>query len=218
MAQPKTLAVVHQDFQRRRRPVAEHEDPAAERVVPQHVFADLGQAVDSFAKIGRLDGHHDPHLRRDLDHGAGFQKLRLSAARSGVATPFRWTRIFAPPASSNSNVHSQSPRRRGRGQFQAKREAMAVAAAFSRIEGGGGLLFDPFLERVVVQPQRPGRPVKPVRARPPSPPRPTASRGCASGLYASDANARIAAERPPGGPEGGVSCWYSSAVLHKVVC
>jgi hypothetical protein len=72
VAEPKTLAIVDQDFQRRRRSVAEHEDPAAEGVVLQHVFADLGQAVDSFAKIGRFDGDHDTHLRRNLHHGAGF--------------------------------------------------------------------------------------------------------------------------------------------------
>ncbi len=102
----RTLGVIDDDFQRRRRPVAEHEDPAAERIVLEDVFADLGQTINPLAKIHWLDGHHDPHLRRDLNHGPGFQKLRLSAARSGASKPFKWTRIFAPPASSNSKVHS----------------------------------------------------------------------------------------------------------------
>ena len=66
----KSLGHRTPDLQRRRRPVAEHEDPAAKRVVPEHLLADPGQAVDPPAKIGRLDGHHDPHLRRDLDHDA----------------------------------------------------------------------------------------------------------------------------------------------------
>ena len=70
VAKPKTLAVVDQDLQRRRRAVAKDEDPAVERIVLQHVFAQPGQAIDPAAKIGRLDGRHDPHLRRDLDHGS----------------------------------------------------------------------------------------------------------------------------------------------------
>ena len=32
---------------------------------------------------------YNPHLRRDLDHDAGFQKLRQSAAKSGGAATFR---------------------------------------------------------------------------------------------------------------------------------
>ena len=85
MAKPKTLAVVHKNFQRRRRSVAEHEDLTAERIVLEHLFADLGQAIDSFAKIGRFDGYQNLHLRRDLDHDSAFQKLRPKATRSGIA-------------------------------------------------------------------------------------------------------------------------------------
>ncbi len=48
------------------------------------------------------------HLRRDLDHGTGFQKLRQSAIRSGGDAAFRWTRIFDPAVSSNSSVQSQA--------------------------------------------------------------------------------------------------------------
>jgi hypothetical protein len=38
-----------------------------------------------------------------------FHKLRQSDARSGAWTPFKEMRIFAPLASSNSNVHSHGP-------------------------------------------------------------------------------------------------------------
>jgi hypothetical protein len=89
VAKPKALAVVDEDLERRRRSVAKYEHPAVERIVPEHVFAQAGQAVDPAAKIGWLDGRHDPHLRRDPDHGPGFQKLRLSAARSGASAPWR---------------------------------------------------------------------------------------------------------------------------------
>ncbi len=107
VAKPITLAVINEYLYRRRRSIAEYEYPAIKRIMLQHLLAQPGQTVDSAAKVGWLDGHHYPHLRRDLNHGEGFQKLRLSAARSGVGTPFRWTRIFAPAASSNSTVHSQ---------------------------------------------------------------------------------------------------------------
>ena len=106
VAKPESLAVVDQDLNRRRLSVAEHEDPTTERIVVEHLLAEPGQAVDPLTEIGRLDGHHHAHLRRDLDHGSLCQKLRLNAARSGASTPLRWIRIFAPPESSNSIVHS----------------------------------------------------------------------------------------------------------------
>jgi hypothetical protein len=106
---PEALPVVDQQLHRRGRPVAEHEHPTAKRIVLEHFLANAGQAVDPLAEVGRLDGHHDPHLRRDLDHGVGFQKLRLSAARSGIGTPFSSTRIFAPAAFCHSTVQWQGP-------------------------------------------------------------------------------------------------------------
>ena len=47
VAKPKTLAVVYEHFQRRRRSVAEHENLAAERIVLEHRFANLSQAINA---------------------------------------------------------------------------------------------------------------------------------------------------------------------------
>ena len=49
------------------------------------------EAVHPAAEIRRLDRHEDPHLRRELDHRWPSQKLRLSATKSGTATPLRCT-------------------------------------------------------------------------------------------------------------------------------
>jgi hypothetical protein len=137
VAKPKSLAVVHQYFQRGGRPIAKHENPTAKRIVLQHVLAQSGQAVDPATKIGRLNRRHDPHLRRDLNHGRGFQKLRLIAAKSGTATPFSWIRILAPPFSS-SKRHSQEPAdvngtsSTKDGELSASRRPAAVVIALDR--------------------------------------------------------------------------------------
>ena len=118
VAKPKTLAVVNQDLQRRRRPVAEHEHPAAERIVLEHLFAHPGQAVDPLAKIGRLDGHHHPHLRRDLDHDRRIPEAPAQRRQVGRLDALEMDPHLRPGASSNSSVHWQEPDPRGRGQFE----------------------------------------------------------------------------------------------------
>ena len=85
MAEPKSLAVVHEQLQRRRLAIAEDEDGAGERVVLEGFLAEPGQAVDPAAKIGRLDGDQDLHLGRDLEHHRAFQKLRDRASTSAAS-------------------------------------------------------------------------------------------------------------------------------------
>ena len=85
VAEPEPLAVIHEQLQRRRLAVAEDEDGAGERVVPEGLLAEPGQAVDPATKIDRLDGHQDLHLRRDLEHHRAFQKLRDSASTSAAS-------------------------------------------------------------------------------------------------------------------------------------
>jgi hypothetical protein len=63
------------------------EHPAVKRIVLEHVFTQAGQAVNPAAKIGRLDGRHNPHLGRELDHDCRSQKLRPIATKSGIPTP-----------------------------------------------------------------------------------------------------------------------------------
>ena len=48
-------------------------------------LAEPRQAVDAAAKIGRLDGHQDLHLRGDLQHHSASQKRRVRASRSAAS-------------------------------------------------------------------------------------------------------------------------------------
>jgi hypothetical protein len=85
VAEPKSLAVVHEQLQGRRLAVAEDEDGADERVVFEGFLAEPRQAVDPAAKVGRLDGHQDLHLGRDLEHHRAFQEPRERASRSAAS-------------------------------------------------------------------------------------------------------------------------------------
>jgi hypothetical protein len=100
MAQPKALAVIHQDLHGGGAPIAKDEDPAAERVTLQYRLAELRQAVNALAEISRLDGHQDAHLRRDLNHAPPARKLLVNATRSGAVTPLISILIRAPDGSS----------------------------------------------------------------------------------------------------------------------
>jgi hypothetical protein len=106
LAEPESLAIVHEDFQRRRLAIAEDKDRPDERVLLQRFLAEPRQSVDSPAKIGRFDGHQDLHLRRDLEHYRTFQKLRNSASTSAASYPTSCTRMVAPAPLSNSSRHS----------------------------------------------------------------------------------------------------------------
>jgi hypothetical protein len=137
VAKPKPLSVIDEDLQRLRRSIAKDEHPAVEGIVLQHLFAEACQTVDPAAKIDRLKGRHDPHLGRDLNHGCWFQKLRLSAAKSGIATLLSSIRIFAPSAFSNSKRHWQGPAEGGgvssmNGMAMGSRADVAAASCSTR--------------------------------------------------------------------------------------
>src|SRR5512146_791336 len=80
VAEPKSLAVIHEQLQCRRPAITEDEDGAGEGVVPERLLAESGQAVDATPEIGRLDGDEDLHLGSDLEHHSAPQKLRDSAS------------------------------------------------------------------------------------------------------------------------------------------
>jgi hypothetical protein len=85
VAEPEPLAVVQEQLQRRRLAIAEDEDRTAERVVSEGLLAEPCQPVNAPAKVGRLDGHQDLHLGRDLEHHRASQKLRDSASMSAAS-------------------------------------------------------------------------------------------------------------------------------------
>ena len=67
--------------------VTTHEDEHGpdEGIVLESFPAELRQAVDAAAEIGRLDGHQDLHLRRDLQHHSASQKRRARASTSAAS-------------------------------------------------------------------------------------------------------------------------------------
>jgi len=70
LAEPKALAVVQQDFDRRALAVAENESTAGHGIFLELLSADGCQAVDPFAEVHWLRGHQDAHGRAGLDHDA----------------------------------------------------------------------------------------------------------------------------------------------------
>src|SRR5512135_1600917 len=55
VAEPESLAVIHEQLQRRRLAIAENKDGAGEGVVLEGLLTEPRQAVDAASEIGRLD-------------------------------------------------------------------------------------------------------------------------------------------------------------------
>src|SRR5262249_55902983 len=115
VAQPEPLAVVHQYLQRRPTAIAKDEDGAGERVFVKGLLAESRQAVDAAAEVGRLDGHQDLHLWRDLQHYSAPQKRRARGSTSAGAEARRFTRMVAPGPVSRSDK-GRLPARDGGGE------------------------------------------------------------------------------------------------------
>jgi hypothetical protein len=105
-AQPEPLAVIDQDPHGRAPAVGEDEQRAGEGVGLQALAADAGQCVDARAKINRLHGHEDPHVRGELDHAR--QNSRHRPARIDSPLPASSTLIVAPVALRSSTTHSRA--------------------------------------------------------------------------------------------------------------
>jgi len=69
VAEPETLAIVHEHLERRPSAITKDEHGAGERILLKCFSAEPRQAVDAATKIGRRDGHQDLHVRRNLQHG-----------------------------------------------------------------------------------------------------------------------------------------------------
>ena len=70
MADPKTLTIIGQDFDRRAPAIAEDDEPATEGINLELRPADPGHAIDAGAKIDTRYGDEYPHLPGKLDHKA----------------------------------------------------------------------------------------------------------------------------------------------------
>jgi len=85
VTQPKPLAIVCQQFHRRTSAIAEDEHRANEGILSKGLLAEPCQTVDPAAEVGRLDGHEDLHLGRDLEHHSAFHKLLARAWTSAAS-------------------------------------------------------------------------------------------------------------------------------------
>jgi hypothetical protein len=85
VAEPESLAVIHQQLHGRRFAIAKDEDGSGERVVLEGFLAEPGQAVDPATEIDRLDRDEDLHLGRDLQHHRAPQKPCASASMSAAS-------------------------------------------------------------------------------------------------------------------------------------
>ena len=108
LAEPKSLAVIDQDLDRRASFVTKYKQQSRERIRLQHFPAYPGQAINAPAKVHRLHRHPDLHLRTDLDHHPCLQKARPNSTGSkSLGVPLKDILIFAPLGASISTRHSE---------------------------------------------------------------------------------------------------------------
>ena len=81
MAQPKSLAVVNQQFQGRARTIAEHEKRPEEWVYLKLLPAHASQRIDSFPEIDGLVGDEHLQLGNDLNHARELPAIAPSTNR-----------------------------------------------------------------------------------------------------------------------------------------
>jgi hypothetical protein len=105
LANPKTLAIVSQNFYAGTPLVSKDEHEATEWIRLKDFPARPGQAVYAPSEVNRLHGQKNPHLWGNLDHSPCLQKIR--AIWSGSQSPRKCIFILAPLAASISSVHSE---------------------------------------------------------------------------------------------------------------
>jgi len=104
LAEPISLPIEDQGFDRCASAISENEDRAAERILRELDTTKASEPVDSLSKIGGFDCDEDPHLRRDLNHRSSRRRSRRKFARALESAPESWTRIFVPEALSISTT------------------------------------------------------------------------------------------------------------------
>ena len=85
VAKPEPLAVVDEHLDRGASSIPKAKDHAGEGILPQRFFAQPHESIAPFAKIGRLDGNQNLHLRRNRKHHWAFRTLRPTATRSAAS-------------------------------------------------------------------------------------------------------------------------------------
>src|SRR5664279_5617826 len=107
LAEPKALAVIHEDLKGATTAVREYEQRAGNRVEVKSLTANLDQPVNAFAKIHRLDRQQQTHLRRELNHERCLQSP-WAKARAPAPSVCASRRVsFEPLRSSSSMTHCE---------------------------------------------------------------------------------------------------------------
>jgi hypothetical protein len=84
--QPKSLAVVGQEFERLAGAVAEDIDCAAQRIFPERLTTDSGEAINPFTEIDGGQRDKDAALRSELEQQRLSKKACSSGASAGVVS------------------------------------------------------------------------------------------------------------------------------------
>jgi len=82
VAEPEPLTVVDEHLHGGASSIPKAKNHTGKGILPQRVFAQPHEPVDAVAKIGRLDGHQNLHLRRDRKHHWESRTLRPTATIS----------------------------------------------------------------------------------------------------------------------------------------
>src|SRR5579863_4041436 len=109
--EPKSLAVIGQQFYSCAPAAAEDEQTAGKGIGVEFLTAQLRQRIDPFPAVDGVYRNQDAQLRRDLNQDADSHSSRLSVARYEADASFNWIRSFAwRPSSSITHSGSASPR------------------------------------------------------------------------------------------------------------
>src|ERR1035437_1334409 len=107
LAEPKALAVIHEDLKGATTTVGEHEQRAGHRVQVKPLPANLHQPVNAFAKIYRLHRQQQAHLRRELNHARCLQSPWAKARAAALSLCVSRRVGFEPWRSSSSMTHCE---------------------------------------------------------------------------------------------------------------
>src|SRR5436190_7747236 len=103
-AQPKPLAIVRQELERRPRAITEHVDRAVQRILPQRLATQSGQAIDPFAEVNGLQREEDAAVGAELEHQWVSRNVWSKGTSEGEASLYeirrrvpsaRWTSTSA---------------------------------------------------------------------------------------------------------------------------
>src|ERR1039457_5855951 len=107
LAEPKALAIIHEDLKGSATTVREDEQRAGNRVGVKSLAANLHQPINAFSEIYRLDRQQQAHLRSNLNHERCLQSPWAKASAAALSVCANRSVSFEPPRSSSSITHCE---------------------------------------------------------------------------------------------------------------